>query len=111
MDTTNVDPSISQQDSDIVISLNEDVVETTADTFHVLAKNARINSLERLSILLTELSSLSWSVCCFAETRRLSGDIYTSGGHRLISSLSVSSYFGVTILIHQKYIKDIKKIK
>ena len=78
----------------------------------ILAKNARINSEERLSAMLAELVSLSWSVVCFTETRRISADDIISGGHRLISyhpNLSEAPASGVAILIHDKFKACVEK--
>ena len=74
-------------------------------TWHVYAKNGRINSGERRIILLSELSLLQWHFICFSETRCLTDDVILHGGHRLITSLETKKASGVGILVHSDYIK------
>ena len=75
------------------------------DSWRVLAKNARINSLERLVQLQLELSLVKWDIVCFSETRCRSQDIFIDDGHRLICSNSDearSAASGVAILVHRR---------
>ena len=75
-------------------------------SLRVICKNGRINSDDRLSILLSELSMLEWDCICFSETRCKTQDIILTGGHRLIckhDGTSVAS--GVAILIHSRFVK------
>ena len=78
-------------------------------TWHVYAKNGRINSDERRVALLCELSSLKWNFICFSETRCLTQDIILRGGHRLITFLESPAASGVGILVHSDYTKYIIK--
>ena len=66
-------------------------------TWHVYAKNGRINSDKRRTILLSELSLLQWHFVCFSETRCLSDDVILHGGHRLITNLESKKASGVGI--------------
>ena len=76
------------------------------DSWRVLAKNARINSPERLVQLQLELSLCRWDIICLSETRCQTQDVFLDGGHRLISSNSSnarSPASGVAILLHQRW--------
>ena len=75
------------------------------DSWRVLAKNARINSPERLVQLQLELSLCRWDIICLSETRCQTQDVFLDGGHRLISSNSSnarSPVSGVAILHYQR---------
>ena len=78
-------------------------------TWHVYAKNGRINSDERRVALLCELSSLKWHFICFSETRCLTQDVILRGGHRLITFLESPAASGVGILVHSDYTRYIIK--
>ena len=51
----------------------------------MFAKNAQINSLQRIDILLAELSDVSLDIILFSETRAASATVILDGGHKLYS--------------------------
>ena len=76
-------------------------------TWHVYAKNGRINTENRRIALLSELAVLQWDFICFSETRCLTEDTLLHGGHRLITSLESPAASGVAILVHSDCVKYI----
>ena len=79
------------------------------DSWRVISKNARINSEERLSLLLAELSGISWNIICFSETRCPRQDVTLVGGHRLICEYGSVAASGVAILVHKALVRFIFK--
>ena len=49
----------------------------------MFAKNARLNSPQRINFLLAELSDVSWDIILFSETRAASATVILDGGHKL----------------------------
>ena len=73
--------------------------------FIIFAKNARVLSVPKLTQLLAELSTISWDVILFSETRRPSGKHISDGGHVLFTHLEDNMYAGVGILLHAKHVR------
>ena len=80
-----------------------------SDSWQVLSKNARVNSEERIVALLAELSSTSWSIVCFSESRCRRQDKLLSEGHYLICEYDDVAASGVAILIHYKFTRFIQR--
>ena len=81
--------------------------------YAILTKNAKINTDERLTVLLAELSLIEWDIICFTETRSLAEDRFLTGSHRLICSYDTligNQASGVVILVHQQHCSDIPKV-
>ena len=81
------------------------------DSWRVLAKNARLNSDERLVQLDLELSMLKWDMVCCSETRTKTQDVFVKNGHRLICSNDTEAKnpaSGVVILVHSRWTTSIK---
>ena len=87
----------------------------TGDDFHsctpvvCFAKNARINSPQRLEILLAEIDGIVWDIIFFSETRASTASVILDGGHKLYTvhgnDAEVAS--GVGILVHVKYARAV----
>ena len=56
--------------------------------FIVLAKNARINTHERVVQVLAELENVEWDVVLLNETRAAKSKFILDGGHALFSNIS-----------------------
>ena len=72
----------------------------------MFAKNARINSPQRIDILLAELSDVSWDIILFSETRMASATVILDGGHKLYrihGNLSEQAS-GVSILVEKQLV-------
>ena len=52
----------------------------------MFAKNARINSLQRIDIWLEEFSDISWDIVLFSEIRAASATVILDGGHKLYTA-------------------------
>ena len=76
----------------------------------VFTKNGRINSDERLELLLAELHELEWHIILFSEAHAADGDCRIGDGHRLVTSLGTTPNAGVGILIHSSMASSIKRV-
>ena len=80
--------------------IEEDICEII-----VLAKNARINTSDRIVQVLGELEGHPWDVILFSETRATKNKIILDGGHALYTNLTDNVSAGVGILLHAKHVK------
>ena len=78
--------------------------------FTVLAKNACINSHDRLVHVLAELENEAWDVVLFSETRATTNMVILDGGHALYTSISDNACAGVGILLHERHVKQHNRI-
>ena len=74
--------------------------------FVIFAKNGGISSNIQLTKLLSELSSITWDIVLFSETRTRSGKQILDGGHILYTHLQDNHCAGVGILLHAKHVKS-----
>ena len=75
------------------------------DTWRIFAKNARINTDERLVQLIRKFSVVKWNIVYFSETRCRRQDVFIDGGHRLIccnADDARSAASGVAILVYHR---------
>ena len=73
-----------------------------------MCKNGSINGDMKLAQLLAELAEFSWDFLCIGETRAADADFPVDGGHRLMCSRGEFKYSGVAILVHYRWIDQIK---
>ena len=76
----------------------------------MLAKNARINTSERMVQALAELENVEWDVVLFSETRAAKDKVILDGGHALFSNISDNPFAGVAILLHAKHVNKSNRI-
>ena len=72
----------------------------------MLAKNARINTDDKIVQVLAELECHPWDVIFFSETRAATNKLILDGGHALYKNLTDNDYAGVGILLHTKHVKQ-----
>ena len=89
-----------------------DVRQNSNDVFElvVLAKNARINSNDKIAQVLAELADHPWDVILFSETRAATNNVTLDGGHVPYTNLTDNAYAGVGILLHAKHVKQSNRI-
>ena len=83
--------------------------QPTNDSFHVHAKNARIEN--KWAEILGELSMEQWDVVLFSEIRCAAGMLSLDGGHVLYTTDEPSFSSGVAILLHQRHVHHVKKVQ
>ena len=83
--------------------------QPTNDSFHVHAKNARIEN--KWAEILGELSMEQWDVVLFSETRCAAGMLSLNGGHILYTTDEPSFSSGVAILHHQRHVHHVKQVQ
>ena len=75
----------------------------------IWAKNGRINTRERLEILLCELDQVVWDIILFSETHASRDSLVLDGGHHLYLDLAAHFASGVGVLIHARWIQYVRK--
>ena len=86
-----------------------ETIQATNDSFHVHAKNARIEN--KWAEIWGELSMEQWDVVLFSETRCAAGMLSLNGGHILYTTDEPSFSSGVAILLHQRHVHHVKKVQ
>ena len=76
----------------------------------VYCKNARVNSSDRLSILLGELEKLSWDIVLLSETRTLDTTQLLDNSHKLYSASAGGHASGVAILVASQHVHAVRAI-
>ena len=89
---------------------NSDVNVVQQVHFTILAKNARINSNDRLVHVLAELENEVWDVVLFSETHAKTNMVILDGGHALYTHISDNAAAGVGILLHERHVKKNNRV-
>ena len=72
------------------------------DALRIFARNILIENDERLEILLGELEETDWDIILPNETRAADGVRILDGGHKLFTSIGITSFAGIGILVNER---------